>query len=147
MKSKTHSHNGNGYASESGGSSSPSPPRSPRRHSTISHCRRRLRSKALSQTTTKLGSLAAGIIGRRNLRYFFLLPLLYISGLLMCVGPFSALIGQAPIPGSVYRSHKFLEKLWPEIESDNSTSIEVGFISLSNSFSVVVLVMSRNLGS
>lgn len=128
MKSKTHAHNGNGYASEGGSSSSPSPPRSPPRQSTnISHCRRRLRPKAFSHTTHRLESLAAGIIARRNLRYFFLLPLLYISGLLMCVGPFSALFGQAPLPGSVYRSHEIFQKLWPDIQSDNSSAVEVRF--------------------
>ncbi|KAJ1439226.1 GDP-fucose protein O-fucosyltransferase [Sesbania bispinosa] len=103
MKSKSHVHNGNGYASEntggvgggSGSSSSPSPPPSPRRSSGVLRCRRRLRpAKALS----------AGIMARRSVRYFFLLPVVYISGLLMCVGPFpfpfSALIGHAPLPAS-----------------------------------------------
>ncbi|KAK4274049.1 hypothetical protein QN277_017341 [Acacia crassicarpa] len=130
MKSKSHAHTGNGYASESGSSSSPSPPRSPRRQSSInmSHCRRRLRPKALSHTTHRLESFAAGIITRWNLRYFFLLPLLYISGFLMCVGPFSALIGHAPLPGSVYRSHEIFQKLWPAIESDNSSAVELSTV-------------------
>ncbi|KAI4337777.1 hypothetical protein L6164_016152 [Bauhinia variegata] len=127
MKSKSHVHNGNGYTSESAGSSSPSPPRSPRRHSYISHCRRRLRSKVSSQTKS-LGNFSAGILARPNIRYFFLLPLLYISGLLMCVGPFSALIGRAPVPGSVYRSHEIFQKLWPDIEADNSTAIELSSV-------------------
>ncbi|KAI9097939.1 hypothetical protein K1719_025710 [Acacia pycnantha] len=130
MKSKSHAHTGNGYASESGSSSSPSPPRSPRRQSSIniSHCRRRLRPKALSHTTYRLESFAAGIITRRNLRYFFLLPLLYISGFLMCVGPFSALMGHAPLPGSVYRSQEIFQKLWPDIESDNSSAVELSSV-------------------
>ena len=64
MKSKTHSHNGNGNATDSGASSPPTPPRPPRRHSNISHCRRRPRLKAFSQTK-KLASIAAGTIDRR----------------------------------------------------------------------------------
>ncbi|KAI4307310.1 hypothetical protein L6164_030514 [Bauhinia variegata] len=127
MKSKAHVHNGNGYASESADSSSPSPPPSPRRRSYVSHCRRRLRSKVSSQTKS-LGSFSTAILARRNIRYFFLLPLLYISGLLMCVGPFSALIGRAPIPGSVYRSHEIFQKLWSDIEADNSTAIELSSV-------------------
>lgn len=127
MKSKTHAvHNGNGYASENAGgggggsSSSPSPPPSPRRQSGVSRCRRRMRpAKALT----------AGIVGRRSLRYFFFLPVVYISGFLMCVGPFpftfSSLIGHAPLPGSFYRSHEFFHKLWHDIDSDNSSAIEV----------------------
>lgn len=46
----------------------------------------------------------------------------------MCVGPFSGLVWQAPLPGSVYRSHEIFEKLWHEIESDNSSAIEVGIM-------------------
>ncbi|RYR34315.1 hypothetical protein Ahy_A10g049111 isoform C [Arachis hypogaea] len=133
MKSKTHSHGGNGHdtdgASATGGGgggggscSSPSPPPSPRRHSGISHCRRRLR-PVKSISNRSLGTLAAGIMTRRSLRYFFLLPLLYISGLLMCVGPFSAFIGGPPLPGSVYRSHEVFRHLWPAMESDNSSAI------------------------
>jgi hypothetical protein len=127
MKSKTH--NGNGYATENGGcgggsSSSPSPPRSPPRHSAgVLHLRKKLR---------RTKSLSAGIVSRRSLRYFFLLPVVYLSGLLMCVGPFpftlSSLIGYAPLPGSRYRSHEVFQKLWNEIDSDNSSFIEVSKI-------------------
>ncbi|XLT13374.1 hypothetical protein HN51_059064 [Arachis hypogaea] len=90
--------------------------------SSISHCRRRLR-PVKSISSRSLGTLAAGIMTRRSLRYFFLLPLLYISGLLMCVGPFSAFIGGPPLPGSVYRSHEVFRHLWPAMESDNSSAI------------------------
>jgi len=125
MKSKTH--NGNGYANENGGggggggggsSSSPSPPRSPPRHSGVLHLRKRLR---------RTKSLSAGIMTRWSLRYFFLLPVVYLSGLLMCVGPFpfTFFIGHAPLPGSRYRSHEVFDHLWPEIDSDNSSFIEV----------------------
>lgn len=131
MKSKAaHVHNGNGYASETcagrcgGGSSSgssPSPPPSPRRKTT--QCRRRMRPvKDLAETRR----LAAGIMARRSLRYFFLLPVVYIFGLLMCVGPFPfPLFSHAPLPGSRYRSHEVFHKLWHDIESDNSSAIQV----------------------
>ncbi|OIW04483.1 hypothetical protein TanjilG_24180 [Lupinus angustifolius] len=139
MKSKTHYHNGNLHSTDTtavllpGTSTSPtrSPPPSPppRRNSVVSRCRRRSRQvKSLSQSTHSLRTLAAGIIGRRSVRYFFLLPLLYISGILMCVGPFSLLIGQPPLPGSRYRSHEVFQKLWHDIESDNSSSIELSSV-------------------
>lgn len=127
MKTKTHHHNANGYASESSGSNSPSPPPSPRRqYSSFNHSRRRVRSKCQS-------TLAGGIIFRRKLRYLLVLPLLYVSGLLMCVGPFSALVGLSSPPGSVYRSRETFQRLWPDIQFDNSTAIQVllhGFLSL-----------------
>lgn len=127
MKGKTHHHNANGYASESSSSTSPSPPPSPRR--SFNHSRRRLRSKSHS-------TLAGGILFRRKLRYMLVLPLLYVSGLLMCVGPFSALVGQPAPPGSVYRSHETFQRLWPDIQFDNSTAIEVCFVGFST-FSVL----------
>lgn len=135
MKAKPHHHhhyNGNGgvggggNGSESSSSTSPSPPPSPRRHSsTLSHCRRKFRSKPISV-------VAGFLLLRRFLRLLVVLPLLYVSGLIMCVGPFSGLVGHTPLPGSVYRSHEMFELLWPHIQADNSTPIEVwllGFLS------------------
>lgn len=52
----------------------------------------------------------------------------------MCVGSFFSLLWQPPLPGSVYRSHEIFEKLWPEIESDNSSAIEVGAVVFLFSF-------------
>ncbi|CAJ2678860.1 unnamed protein product [Trifolium pratense] len=80
----------------------------------------------LSGTVSKIAKparihLSAGIITRRSLRYFFLLPVVYLYGLLMCVGQFpftlSSLIGYAPLPASRYRSHEVFQKLWNEIEN------------------------------
>lgn len=90
-------------------------PTSPRR---LSHCRRKLRRR---------GSFLAGLFrGRRNiLRYFLLFPLLYISGLITCVGPISAILRPPPLPGSVYKSHQIFDKLWEQIQSDNSSVFEV----------------------
>ncbi|KAF4368617.1 hypothetical protein CsatB_008199 [Cannabis sativa] len=128
MKGKTHHQNGNGNgngnggAGEESGSNSPSPPLSPRRRSSLSFCRRRLRSKPYS-------NLASGMIFRWNLRYLFVLPMLYVSGLIMCVGPFSALMGQSPPPpGSVYHSDEMFRRLWNHIQSDNSSGIQLSSV-------------------
>ncbi|KAL3736663.1 hypothetical protein ACJRO7_025581 [Eucalyptus globulus] len=99
-------------------SSSPSPPPSPPRASAsaVGPCRRRLRSRP---------SFAAGVI-RRNARCLAALALLYLGGMVMCVGPFSSLVGLLlPPPGSVYRSHEIFHKLWPDIHADNSSAIEL----------------------
>ncbi|GAY41731.1 hypothetical protein CUMW_061700 [Citrus unshiu] len=113
---------GGGYSSESsnGGSNSPSPPPSPRRHASISHSRRRLRTKSFSFFRRDSFALTVSFIFRRNLRYLVLLCLLYVSGLIMCVGPFAGLVGHTPVPGSVYRSHEIFGKLWDQIQFDNS---------------------------
>lgn len=126
MKTKSHAHNGNGSASDNsgGGSSSPSPPPSPPRHSSLSYCRRRVRSKAHYAQSLK-ESFGGGILLRRNLRYLLVLPMLYLSGLLMCVGPFSAIVGGPAPPGSVYRSHEMFWRLWRDVEADNSSAVEV----------------------
>ena len=144
MKPKTH--NGNGNSSDNnnnsggGSSSSPSPPPSPPLRSNVSQCRRRVRSKAQSQLLKD--SFGGGILFRRNLRYLVVLPLLYLSGLLMCVGgPFSALVGWPTTPGAVYRSHDMFRKLWPHIHSDNSSVLEVRCL-----FWVFHLVAEENAG-
>lgn len=46
----------------------------------------------------------------------------------MCVGPFFALVGLPAPPGSVYRSHETFQRLWHDIQFDNSTGIEVCFV-------------------
>lgn len=121
---------GGGYTSESSnsGSNSPSPPPSPRRHaSSVSHCRRRLRTKTNSFSRRDNLAVTVSFLFRRNFRYLAVLCLLYVSGLIMCVGPLSGLLGHTPIPGLVYRSHEIFEKLWDDIQSDNSSAIEVRF--------------------
>ncbi|TQE08903.1 hypothetical protein C1H46_005517 [Malus baccata] len=124
-KAKAHHHQynangaggGGGNGSESSNSTSPSPPPSPRRHFTVPHCRRKLRTKTISV-------VSGFLLLRRFLRLLVVLPLLYVSGLLICVGPFSGLVGHTPLPGSVYRSHEMFQLLWPHILADNSTPIE-----------------------
>ncbi|GAY41732.1 hypothetical protein CUMW_061700 [Citrus unshiu] len=121
---------GGGYSSESsnGGSNSPSPPPSPRRHASISHSRRRLRTKSFSFFRRDSFALTVSFIFRRNLRYLVLLCLLYVSGLIMCVGPFAGLVGHTPVPGSVYRSHEIFGKLWDQIQFDNSSAIDLSSV-------------------
>ena len=143
MKPKSNSNNScsNGYSSESSSgtnSNSPSPPPSPpqlRLAPSLSQCRRRLRSK--THSFVRRENLGSGLNFRRNLRYLLVLPLLYVSGLFMCVGPFSGLLGYASIPGSVYRSRENFQRLWDDIRFDNSSAIQVFFFNLSlifNSF-------------
>lgn len=94
-------------------STSPSPPLSPPRR----------RGRLLRQRSS---FSFVGILLRRPVRYLVALPLLYFCGLIMCVGPFSSLVGLfSPPPGSVYRSHLIFENLWPDIASDNSSSVQV----------------------
>ncbi|CAN6583914.1 unnamed protein product [Malus baccata var. baccata] len=128
-KAKAHHHQynangaggGGGNGSESSNSTSPSPPPSPRRHFTVPHCRRKLRTKTISV-------VSGFLLLRRFLRLLVVLPLLYVSGLLICVGPFSGLVGHTPLPGSVYRSHEMFQLLWPHILADNSTPIELSSV-------------------
>ncbi|GLU01011.1 hypothetical protein SLE2022_183380 [Rubroshorea leprosula] len=106
---------------------SPTTPPSPTRHSAVSHCRRRLfRSKPHSFSRRE--NIGAGINLRRNLRFLLLLPLLYLSGLFTCVGPFTRLLGYTPPPGSVYRSHQNFERLWDDIRFDNSSAIQLSSV-------------------
>jgi uncharacterized membrane protein len=103
----------------------PSSPPSPRRQTSgFSQCRRRLRSKVPLQYFRKY-SLAAGIFGRRNIQFLLLLFFLYFSGLMMCVGRFSNFLRHSREPIAIYKSHLLLEKFWHDIETDNSTALEV----------------------
>ncbi|XP_050291259.1 O-fucosyltransferase 11-like [Quercus robur] len=129
MKPKTHNGNGNSNDNNSGGgrSSSPSSPPLPPLCSSVSQCRRRVQSNAQSQLLKD--NFGGGILFRRNLRYLVVLPLLYLSGLLMCVGgPFSTLVGWPTTPSAVYRSHDMFQKLWPRIHSDNSSILELSSV-------------------
>nr|DAD24532.1 TPA_asm: hypothetical protein HUJ06_025996 [Nelumbo nucifera] len=140
MTSKTHLQNlalntFNGYSSES---SSCSPPSSPRRPGKVPHHRRRYRVK--DHLRVRPGNFFGRVLSRRNLRIFILLPLLYISYLLILLGiallhfctpppptiSISAPTSPPPLPqpGSVYRSHEVFQNLWPDIQSDNVSGIE-----------------------
>ncbi|KZV28837.1 hypothetical protein F511_06271 [Dorcoceras hygrometricum] len=60
-------------------------------------------------------------------RYLFLLTVLYIVGLILCTGPLLTILNPPPPlpPGSLYRSHELFSKLWPEIQADNASAIEL----------------------
>ncbi|XP_017243686.1 O-fucosyltransferase 10 [Daucus carota subsp. sativus] len=85
------------------------------------HCRRKLRRR---------GSFADQLLrGRRNLvRYLLLFPLLYISALITCVGPISALFRTPTLPGSLYKSHQIFDKLLHQIQEDNSSAIQLSAV-------------------
>ncbi|XP_011027599.1 PREDICTED: uncharacterized protein At1g04910-like isoform X1 [Populus euphratica] len=126
MKNKTY----NVVNSEGSGGdgNSSSPPSSPRRQTSgFSQCRRRLRSKVQLQYFRK-DSLAAGIFVRRNIQFLLLLFFLYFSGLMMCVGRFSDFLRHSREPTAIYKSHVLLEKLWHDIETDNSTALELSSV-------------------
>lgn len=124
-----HGYDANGYqcdGAQSSGSSSPSPPHSPPRYAS-SKCRRKLRSKPhYYQPLREL--FVGGFTFRFSFRHMVLLPLLYISGLIMCVGPFSSFVGQPPPPGSLYRSHLMYHRLHRHIQSDNSSAIQLSSV-------------------
>ncbi|KAG6784199.1 hypothetical protein POTOM_009885 [Populus tomentosa] len=150
MKNKTYnvvSGEGSG-----GDGNSSSPPSSPRRQTSgFSQCRRRLRSKVQLQYFRK-DSLAAGIFVRRNIQFLLLLFFLYFSGLMMCVGRFSDFLRHSREPIAIYKSHVLLEKLWHDIETDNSTALEVYlfiylFLRMKVQKPCPVLATRRRLGS
>ncbi|KAK6939829.1 GDP-fucose protein O-fucosyltransferase [Dillenia turbinata] len=101
----------NGCATENNISSCP--PSSPRRHAVFPIRRRR----HLTKTQIHF---------RRNLFYFVLLPLLYISGAIMCFARFFSVLHTHPaLPGSVYRSPEMFQRFWTDIQSDNSSTVEL----------------------
>ncbi|KAL8159240.1 hypothetical protein V2J09_000777 [Rumex salicifolius] len=62
---------------------------------------------------------------RKWLRYWPLIPLMYVWGLILCSCPVSLIMYHTPVPGSVYRSHQLFRALRPRILADNSTSIQL----------------------
>ncbi|XP_057523412.1 O-fucosyltransferase 10-like isoform X1 [Amaranthus tricolor] len=68
----------------------------------------------------------AGIVLRRRrcLRYWLILPLLYILGLLICARPLSLFFFPV-LPGSLYRSHEIFQKLRHRILADDSPALQL----------------------
>ncbi|KAL2467689.1 O-fucosyltransferase family protein [Forsythia ovata] len=60
-------------------------------------------------------------------KYLLFLAILYIIGLITCAGPLLTILNPPPPPkpGSLYHSHELFQKLWPEIQSDNSSTIQL----------------------
>ncbi|XP_021748414.1 uncharacterized protein At1g04910-like isoform X2 [Chenopodium quinoa] len=69
----------------------------------------------------------AGIVLRRRwcLRYWLILPLLYLLGLILCARPLSRLFFPLPPPGSVYHSHQIFHNLRLRILTDDSPAIQL----------------------
>lgn len=114
----------NGYHCTDPNTGNSSPPTSPPHL----HCRHKSQQLHFKHNQRRrVRSLSFASASRRHLlRYFLLLLLvLYFSGLITCVGPLSAILRGPLPPGSIYRSHQVFEKLWPHIQSDNSSSATV----------------------
>lgn len=69
----------------------------------------------------------AGIVLRRRrcLRYWLILPLLYLLGLILCARPLSLFFFSPPPPGSLYRSHQIFQNLRLHILNDGSPAIQL----------------------
>lgn len=96
------------------------------------HSRRKVRRR---------GSFAAELLhGRKNLLgYLLFFLLLYLTGLITFVDPISAIFYKPSSPGSVYKSHEIFDKLWPQIQSDNSSAIQVALLIIYYIFSYLLL--------
>ncbi|XP_057795816.1 O-fucosyltransferase 10-like [Salvia miltiorrhiza] len=89
-----------------------------------SRCRRRLHLNCKHRHRGVVCFFYAGIFHKR---YLLFLTLLYIMGLITCAGPLLSILHPPPPPppGSLYRSQELFLKLWPEIQSDNSSAVEL----------------------
>ncbi|KAL4183561.1 hypothetical protein AMTRI_Chr11g155700 [Amborella trichopoda] len=63
--------------------------------------------------------------GRGRFSLLLFGPLLYVSAMLICAGPFPFSTTPSLPPGSLYRSSEAFWKLWPAMQSDNGSSIEL----------------------
>ncbi|XXG65184.1 hypothetical protein AAC387_Pa05g2952 [Persea americana] len=107
------------------GSSSPSPPSSPRlRHGRGKGGGRGPKLQSFPERIVHL--LLSAVFRRRGVLLFA--PLVYISGMLIYMGtlsfdvPGSVAIRRRPTPGSTYRSPQVFEMLWPFLEVDGKSS-------------------------
>ncbi|KAK9070915.1 hypothetical protein SSX86_009483 [Deinandra increscens subsp. villosa] len=62
---------------------------------------------------------------RRIFLYFLLLLLLFLSPLITFFAPLFAFLYPIPLPGSIYRSHEIFQNLLIDIQSDNSSEIQL----------------------
>lgn len=91
---------------------------------TATRCRRKLHLHCKHRQRGVVCFFYAGIFHKR---YLLFLSILYIMGLITCAGPLLSILHPPPPPppGSLYRSQELFLKLWPEIQSDNSSTVEV----------------------
>ncbi|KAH1248323.1 O-fucosyltransferase 9 [Glycine max] len=115
------------------GGAARSPPSSPR----FRHGRSKSRGWGSSKESNSMEKLVfilmSAVFRRRGLLLFA--PLLYISGMLLYMGSLSfdvvsikngvVLVHKRAPPGSVYRSPQLFQNLWPLMEADNGTTLNV----------------------
>ncbi|KAK4429687.1 O-fucosyltransferase 11 [Sesamum alatum] len=91
---------------------------------TTTSCRRRLH---LHCKHRRRGVFCFFFTGIFHERYLVFLTILYIMGLVTCAGPLLTILHPPPppLPGSFYRSQELFLKLWPEIQSDNASTVEL----------------------
>ncbi|KAI3464472.1 hypothetical protein Pfo_021135 [Paulownia fortunei] len=87
-------------------------------------CRRRLHLHCKHRHRGVFCFFFTGIFPKR---YLLFLTILYIMGLITCAGPLLTILHPPPppLPGSLYRSQELFLKLWPEIQSDNASTVEL----------------------
>ncbi|KAK6114866.1 hypothetical protein DH2020_007135 [Rehmannia glutinosa] len=92
---------------------------------TTTRCRRRLHLHSCKHRHQWV--LCFFFTGIFHKRYLFVLSILYIVGLITCAGRLLTILHPPPppLPGSLYRSHELFLKLWPEIQSDNTSNVEL----------------------
>ncbi|KAG8378308.1 hypothetical protein BUALT_Bualt08G0123900 [Buddleja alternifolia] len=91
---------------------------------TTTICRRRLH---LYCKPRRRGAFYFFFTGISHKNYLLFLTILYIMGLITCAGPLLTILHPPPppLPGSIYRSHELFTKLWPEIQSENASTVEL----------------------
>ncbi|KAL9173274.1 hypothetical protein ABFS82_03G102700 [Erythranthe guttata] len=91
---------------------------------TTTRCRRRLH---LHYKHRRRGVYCFFFTGIFPEKYLIFLTILYILGLITCAGPLLTILHPPPPPppGSLYRSQELFLKLWPEIQSDNASALEL----------------------
>lgn len=87
-------------------------------------CRRRIHLQCKQRQRRVFYFLFTGIFHKR---YLLFLSFLYILGLITYAGPLLTILHPPPPPppGSLYKSHELFLNLWPEIQADNASTIEV----------------------
>lgn len=110
------------------GSSTPSPPTSPRRSSPRVRRTAKLGSAVRAPPPRSLVQRVAGAVLSLLLRrqaVFLFAPLIYVGMMIFCVGTISLesmpRIISRPAPGSVYRSPQLYRRLKADMDADNST--------------------------
>ncbi|KAL6525145.1 hypothetical protein OROMI_030738 [Orobanche minor] len=91
---------------------------------TTARYRRRLHIHLKHRHNGVLCFFLTGIFQKRNLIF---LSVLYILGLINCAGRLLTILHPPPppIPGSLYRSQELFLNIWPGIQSDNGSTVEL----------------------